>query len=104
MSPVSATVPFMSLSDLMERGAAAYVTEGCEGCHGETGLGTVGPPLAGNQSLDNVCNIFTHLRGHTIHMPRLVLSDADIAAVATYIRNGWGNSFGAVIPADFGGC
>jgi mono/diheme cytochrome c family protein len=94
----------MSVAGVIERGEAVYVDQGCQECHGNTGLGAVGPALAGNQSLDNVCNILTQLRGNTTHMPRLVLEDEDLAAVATYIRNEWGNTFGPVIPADFGGC
>jgi cytochrome c oxidase subunit 2 len=103
-APASATVPFVSVADLIERGEAVYVSEGCEACHGNTGLGAVGPALAGNQNLDNVCNVLTQLRAKTIHMPRLILEDQDLAAVATYIRNQWGNKSGPVTPADFEGC
>jgi cytochrome c oxidase subunit 2 len=28
------------------------------------------------------------------------LSDVELAAVATYTKNSWGNKFGAVMPAD----
>jgi mono/diheme cytochrome c family protein len=48
--------------------------------------------------------IFARLRGDTNHMPRIVLDDAELAAVATYIRTEWGNDFGAVVPGDFAGC
>jgi cytochrome c oxidase subunit 2 len=29
------------------------------------------------------------------------LSDVELAAVATYTKNSWGNQFGMIAPADF---
>jgi mono/diheme cytochrome c family protein len=104
LPPAMATEPFASVADQIKRGGAIYASEGCEECHGATGLGDVGPVLAGNEALADICNIFAYLRGDTEHMPRLVLGDGDIAAVATYIRNEWGNEFGVVTPADLAGC
>ena len=104
LPPALATEPFVSVAGLMERGAVIYTDEGCQECHGAAGLGAVGPALAGNQALADICNIFVYLRGDTEHMPRLVLEDGDIAAVATFIRNQWRNEFGPVAPADFAGC
>jgi mono/diheme cytochrome c family protein len=34
---------------------------------------------------------------------RDVLNDRKIAAIATYIRNAWGNTYGIVTPADVAG-
>ena len=78
--------------------------KGCAGCHGDVGLGEVGPALAGNSNLRDVCAIVARLRGNTQHMPQLVFADQDIATLATFIRESWGNNFGPVATTDLGGC
>ena len=83
--------------------------EHCAGCHGETGEGTDGayPALAGNRAvvLDTAANVIravlaggylpaTAGNPRPYGMPPFahVLSDAEIAAVVSYIRSAWGNS------------
>jgi mono/diheme cytochrome c family protein len=106
-------------------GAAAALAQGkkvyeqvCGICHGVDGLGKPGtaPPLAGSE--------WVNAQGHNrlAHIPlmgingtiRVVgndwnmsmaamgasLSDADLAAVLTYIRSSWGNKAGAVTADD----
>ena len=86
----------------------------CAHCHQASGEGSTPawPPLAGNTSVlagspDNVIQMI--LKGGyapaTKHNPTphgmppyLGLSDSDVAALATYIRNSWGNAAGAVSP------
>jgi len=101
-------------------GAALYETH-CVDCHGADGRGAasgghmVYPPLAGNRALtmaEPVNAIRIVLNGGfapaTAGNPRPygmppyspVLSDAEVAAVVTYVRSSWGNAAGGVTPAQ----
>ena len=97
-------------------GAALY-TDHCASCHGERGEGVAGayPRLAGNRAvtLPNTANLVQAVvhggfAPSTAGNPRpfgmppfaLVLSDADVAAVLTHIRNAWGNRAGIVSELD----
>lgn len=92
---------------VMARGAEVYRNL-CADCHGSEGQGAAGayPPLAGNRrimqaSAANVLRViveggFAPATGgnpRPYGMPPFgqSLSDADLAAVATYVRNAWGN-------------
>lgn len=101
-------------------GAAAMVAHGkgvyetvCGACHGSDGLGKPGqaPPLAGSEwvardvpSLARVplagLNGPIQVAGHEWNLSMAPmgagLSDADLAAVLSYIRSSWGNNYGAV--------
>lgn len=100
----------------LERGARIY-REHCRDCHGESGEGAGGayPALAGNRAvtLDSPANVVrvivsggfppsTAGNPRPYGMPPFVhvLQDAEIAAVATYVRNAWGNAAGGVRPSD----
>ncbi len=100
-------------------GGKVYQTN-CSSCHQATGEGLVGsfPPLAGNPVVTgdatNVIHILKYglngkiqVAGHTYNgmMPAWgqSLSNADIAAVITYIRSSWGNKASAVTEADVAG-
>lgn len=92
----------LSLDDLLEQGSGRYVQAGCSGCHGGDGGGNQGPAFAANDDLadtEYVARIIVRGNGG---MPSFGarLSDEEIASVATYIRNSWGNNFGAVNPTD----
>ena len=93
--------------DVMAQGAKLY-TEQCATCHGEQGQGRAGayPALAGNRgvTLAHAGNVIrtiqnggyapsTQANPRPYGMPpfRHTLSDEEIAAVATYIRQSWGN-------------
>lgn len=93
-------------------GAAVY-TSNCSGCHGAKGQGTSGavPPLAKNAYVtgDPKKVIHTALAGmsgaiqvngtaYDAGMPpwKGVLTNAQIAAVLTYVRNSWGNKASAI--------
>lgn len=89
------------LEALMAKGLELYVMN-CSACHGANGQGGVGPAHAGNQNLADTQHVL-----HTVHegkgfMPPFAktLNDEQIAAVATYIRNAWGNDFGPVTPEE----
>jgi mono/diheme cytochrome c family protein len=93
----------------------------CGTCHGADGLGKPGqfPPLAGSEwvnakdfkrlaqiPLDGL-NGEVHVKGQDWNASMAAmgagLSDADLAAVLTYIRTSWGNNAGAVTADDVKG-
>jgi mono/diheme cytochrome c family protein len=101
---------------VVQRGARLY-GEQCAQCHGERGEGVAGayPRLAGNRAVTlpvtaNLVQVTIHgayapaTAGHPrpFGMPpfALVMSDADIAAVLTFVRGAWGNQAGAVSELD----
>ena len=89
----------------------------CASCHGERGEGVPGayPPLAGNRAVTmpdtrNLLQIVlfggfgpaTAARPQPFGMPpfALTLSDAEIAAVLSYLRGAWGHGASEVAPLD----
>ncbi len=103
-------------ASVVQRGARIY-GEHCAQCHGERGEGVAGayPRLAGNRAVTlpvtaNLVQVTIHgayppaTNGHPrpYGMPpfALVLSDADIAAVLTFVRGSWGNQAAAVSELD----
>ena len=92
---------------VLERGGRLYERH-CASCHGAQGQGVpkAYPPLAGNRAItmtatDNLVQVVLYggfppaTRGNPrpFGMPPFAtsLSDADVAAVVTYIRSAWGN-------------
>lgn len=90
-------------ASLMAEGATQY-GRNCAACHGAGGEGGAGPRLAGMQALeDPLWVISTIIQGRTHHgMPAFgpMLDDEQIAAIATFVRNSFGNEFGAAVPAQ----
>lgn len=102
---------------VMDRGRALY-KDHCVSCHGEQGQGGRGrsvPPLAGNRAvtLDSPANVVRVILSGgypptTVGNPRpfgmppygQALADADVAAVASFIRQSWGNEAPAVSAVD----
>lgn len=84
---------------LMEKGKALYEAN-CAACHQATGQGMppVMPALAGNANLKDAQMILNVVKNGRGAMPAVgaAYSDEELKAVATYIRNSWGNSFGPV--------
>jgi mono/diheme cytochrome c family protein len=97
---------------LAARGKGIYA-ERCEDCHGKDGTGAPGvyPPLDGNSAVldpSGINAIRAVLLGgfppttagnpRPYSMPPFAqqLSDADVAAVVSYIRQSWSNRAGAV--------
>lgn len=82
-------------AQLMKQGEQIAATT-CTQCHGPQGQGMVGPPL--RQNLQNARGLVRAVIQGSNNMPPLgeTMSDQELAAVATYVRNSWGNSFGAV--------
>jgi mono/diheme cytochrome c family protein len=100
----------------MRRGAAIY-SDACASCHLEDGVGQprLFPPLGHNAMLQQADPTgLEHLilaggrigtspsRPSPLTMPSFAwkLSDNEIADVATYLRNGWGNQAAAVSVAE----
>lgn len=106
---------------LMGLGEKVYKTGdggvACLTCHGEEGKGTPGafPPLVGQKDLMGDCKkhatyVLKGLMGEItvdgqkyngVMVPQAdYLNDLQIAAVTSYERNSWGNSFGFCSPDD----
>ncbi len=83
-------------------GARIFQAQGCVGCHGNQGGGSQGPALANNADLGNTNAVVTQILNGGGIMPAFgnALSNAEIAAVATYIRGNWGNDYAAVTTGD----
>ncbi|HEY0859031.1 MAG TPA: cytochrome c [Albitalea sp.] len=103
-------------ADVLRRGAKLY-EDHCAACHGAQGEGvaSIYPALAGNRSvtLDAPNNLIQIIRRggfppSTAGNPRpfgmppfqQILPDEDIAAVATFVRQSWGNAAAPVSAFD----
>lgn len=88
---------------LMADGAKVY-TSNCAVCHGANGEGGIGVKLAANSQVGNAAYVVERvLNGFIEHgMPpfRAALDDHQVAAVATYVRDSWGNDFGPVTEEE----
>lgn len=82
---------------LMADGQGTY-EQICQACHGARGEGAVGPAFAGNANLEDASYVAATIIHGREAMPPFgeQLDDAQIAAVATFIRNSWGNELGPV--------
>jgi len=72
----------------------------CFACHGELGYGGAGPGFRGDKMLAADDYVVGRILFGGGIMPPFggELSDVEIASVGTYIRNNWGNQFGAISP------
>jgi mono/diheme cytochrome c family protein len=101
---------------MMDAGAAIY-NDSCSACHQSYGKGVprMFPPLTGNANaqsadptsiiriiLEGAQTVPTDARPTPSTMPAFnwKLTDAQVAAVATYVRNHWGNAAPPVSPAQ----
>jgi cytochrome c oxidase subunit 2 len=94
------------VAELVSRGEKVYAAN-CVACHQATGKGLEAmkaPALAGNKLVTGAKQepIDTVLNGrpNTAMQPFKQLSDAEIAAVLTYVRSSWGNKASDVQPAE----
>ena len=88
-------------AELMKKGAAVYKAN-CAACHGAEGQGGGPFPALKGSKVATTGSIEEHLKliiaGKGIMPPfGTQLSDADIAAVATFERNAWGNNTGDTV-------
>jgi mono/diheme cytochrome c family protein len=88
---------------LKAKGEQVY-SASCAGCHQATGKGLPGvfPALDASKNVaDKAYTINILLKGKG-GMPGFAqLSDEELAAVTTYIKNSWSNKFGGVTPDEF---
>ncbi|TBH21272.1 c-type cytochrome [Thermus thermamylovorans] len=94
-APVAAEVD----PEVMALGEGIYA-QLCAACHGAAGQGIppVMPALAGNPNLRDAGMVIDVTRNGRGAMPPVGagLSEEELKAVATFIRNSWGNAFGPV--------
>jgi mono/diheme cytochrome c family protein len=86
----------------IEAGKAIF-NQDCALCHQADGRGDAPsfPALAGNANLADVSRIVSNVAEGQGNMPPFSdLGATQIAAVGTYVRNSWGNDFGAVDTAE----
>ena len=110
-SPVEGIDP-SDTQAMIAAGKTLYGTH-CSVCHGDDGMGdgTNFPPLAGTDYIDDPLKhaeiIVKGLNGEIVvngktfnnaMAPLGNLSDLEIAAIATFERNSWGNDLGSVTP------
>lgn len=91
-----------AMASLMSDGRLVF-TSNCAVCHGAEGQGGIGPGFVGNGVIDDSTFVINRIiDGFIDHgMPPFGhLSDRQIASVATYIRNSWGNEFGPVLEEE----
>jgi mono/diheme cytochrome c family protein len=81
-------------------GHDVFMHSGCFACHGQLGYGGAGPGFRGDKMLAAQDYVVARILLGGGIMPAFgeALSNQEIAAVATYIRTGWGNDFGPVDP------
>jgi mono/diheme cytochrome c family protein len=106
-------------ADVFEQGRAVYNKPTCVACHQANGEGSPGqfPPLAGSDWVNEaepgsiIRLVLNGLQGpitvkglsfNNTMVPWNILSDQEIAAVLTYVRQNkdWGNNAPAVTPAQ----
>lgn len=93
-----------TLADLRARGEKVYAAN-CQACHQASGKGVQGtfPALDGSKVVADQSAQMTILLNGKGAMPSWkTLSDVELAAVATYTKNAWGNVSGTLVqPAEF---
>ena len=86
---------------LMQEGETGYANN-CAACHGATGAGGGGPSLIGSNVVQSrsavIYQVLFGAMDHGMPAYEAILSDEEIAAITTYIRNSWDNDYGIVLP------
>jgi predicted lipoprotein with Yx(FWY)xxD motif/cytochrome c5 len=87
----------VDMEALMTRGEDVFANV-CARCHGAQGGGGEGPRLVGHRRIDDTSHLISVVHSGIGYMPAVGrdLSDEEIAAVLTYVRNSWGNEAGPV--------
>jgi mono/diheme cytochrome c family protein len=86
-------------------GTKVFMHSRCFACHGEFGYGGAGPRFRNDKLLASEQYVVSRILLGGGIMPSFAgtLSDQQIAAVANYVRNSWGNNFGPVTPDQVAG-
>ncbi|TBN38323.1 c-type cytochrome [Paracoccus subflavus] len=95
----TAALPEGVTPEMMADGEELFF-QNCRRCHGMRGK--AGVPLAGNENIADPSYIAGMIINGAGYMPALGghLDDDQIAAIATFARNSWGNAYGPVTPQD----
>jgi len=101
--PVATVTPVTPVEDdpvllarLIREGESLF-NRNCRVCHGAEGEGSEGERLAGNTRLASVGAVVRQVIAGGAYMPPFDgLTDRQVAAVGTYIRNSFGNSYGLI--------
>jgi cytochrome c oxidase subunit 2 len=93
-----------TLEALQGDGQVIYSRD-CASCHGAEGTSDgAGPALDSNNNLSNKTHVIKQILGGSpdkgMDAFGKTLDDHDVAAVATFVRNAWNNSFGVVRPSE----
>lgn len=97
-----------SIEGLLAEGAPIYRSQ-CARCHGRNGEGQRqghdgAPRLGGSHARLSVQEIAAQvIRGGAYMPPFHDMTDREIAAVATYVRNSFGNKLGIATEEEVGG-
>ncbi|HVX82944.1 MAG TPA: cytochrome c [Devosiaceae bacterium] len=92
----------LAASPALADGQRLFVDQGCQVCHGGMGDGGVGPALRGNAFLHFPDYVIARILVGGGPMPDFAdkMSDADIAAVTTYLRATWAGEHTPVSDKD----
>lgn len=96
--------PVAAVDEALKAKGEQVYSANCAGCHQATGKGLPGvfPALDGSKNVADKAYVINILLKGKGGMPAFAqLSDEELAAVATYIRNSWSNKFGGVTPDEF---
>lgn len=79
-------------------GEQLYGAVGCAGCHSSEGAGGIGPPLDGNPVLQQANYVVDTILTGGEQMPAFaeILTDDQVAALASHVRTAWSNDYGVV--------
>lgn len=92
-------------AQLMETGSTVYRTM-CASCHGADGSEALADRvdiIAGNaRTVNNASRLIRRVMNGGSYMPSFgaALSDEELAAVTTFVRNSWGHEFGVITPEE----
>lgn len=97
-----AVATIAAASPSRESGHAVFMQSGCFACHGELGYGGAGPRFRDDKLLAADQYVVGQILIGRGIMPAFAhkLNNEQIAAVATYVRNSWGNNFGPISVED----
>jgi mono/diheme cytochrome c family protein len=89
----------------LQREGQTIFNRDCFECHGRNGEGSNGVKLQGYANLRSAPQVIGQILNGSQYMPPFgeALNDRQVAAVATYIRTNFGNSFGPVQPSEVTG-
>ena len=83
-------------AELMTEGEEIF-SYSCAMCHGDEGQGMIGPPLRQNTSSPRgLARVIVNGRSGGMPPVGADMSHREIAAVMTFVRNSWGNQYGAI--------